>query len=198
MLTVHSVNAVAIGAGYWYIEKYLRSVSANTTVATPTPAELNVQALQDRLEKAIAQRDEYRHENVRLEKDLDDAQATYADLRRVVQVHDVLEPKELLANFRHFNSLIERVSNKMSTCVMNCLDPEKTETSLVMKDKLGEFAPDSLIDPNITLDEFVFYLLRFHISNELYLSMTKFHPKVTDVDNLIEGCYELIRCAREC
>jgi hypothetical protein len=114
-----------------------------------------------------------------------------------VQVHDDLEPKDLLKEFQRLYDLTYSACIAIADCVMNCIDPEKNQMSTIAKGKLGTFAPESLIHKDVTADELVFTLLQFHVSNELYSPMARFHPKITDADTLVENCYKLVRLQGE-
>jgi hypothetical protein len=196
MVMASSLNAVAIGAGYWYLATQYQICSVPAPVPPPCPDHTaEITRLECRLEEVLAQQKIEIKEQTRLRKELSDQQAMYADLRMVVQVYDALGPQELSEEFTRLNGSIISVCGDLSDHVMDTLDPGTTEIFTFTKEKLGSFAPESLTNLKVTADELIFTLLQFHISQLLYLCLSKFHPQLQDNDNLVEECYKSIRLA---
>jgi hypothetical protein len=188
VLTGSSANAVATGAAFWYCSE----IKCRSVAPCDSTQEIRTlkAAAKLQLEKSLQEQNE-------LTRKLSDAHAKYADLREVVQVHDLYETKKLNDDFKDLNLSIETVCSGISDWIMDCFDPKRAKSSLIAWGKLKNFAPCSLISSDFTADELVFTLLRFHVSQKLCSSLMRFHPRVSDVQDLIAQYYKFIRDAGE-
>ena len=112
----------------------------------------------------------------------------------MVQVENLHESKDLVAAFKNLNSSIDNACDTITDSIIKCFGADGEGTRFIAKDKLPRsFAPGSLLDSETPVDVLVFTLLRFHVSQELYSSLTRFHPASHLVD--FNHCYQSIRRA---
>jgi hypothetical protein len=104
----------------------------------------------------------------------------------MAKVNDWYTQDALVADFDKLTSSIETACSSIIDAI-HSLDSNKALSS---KNTLRGLAWDSLMKAPV--DVIVDTLIRFRVSERLHCSLTRFHPTITE-DNQIEKCYDVIR-----